>query len=117
MHDQGDRRVLGGVERREQIELLKNETDGLTAEAAERPATQCLEVRAKNSDVSLVGPKHRGQYGDQRRLPATRRSHKQGHFAGAGLEVRVIEHDLARFSTAEALAQSPGEDGGQVLNP
>ena len=117
MHDQWYCRVLGGIERREQIELLENEAYGLAAKAAERPAAQSLKVRAKNGNISFVGPKHRRQYGDQRSLPTTRRPDEEGHLTGAGIEVRTIQHDFARFSCAEALVKSPGNYSAPDVNP
>jgi hypothetical protein len=84
---QRDRRVLGGRQRRQEVERLEHEADRLPARAGLLGGGHLLEVAPEDAAVAGVAVEDAGDRRDQRRLPAAGRSDEHEQLAGLHVEV------------------------------
>ena len=102
-HVEREAHVLLGIERREQIVGLEDETDVPPANLGERLGAEALGFRTGDADVAGGRPENAAENGEKRRLARARRPHEQGQLAGIERDADALERPHHARAVAELL--------------
>src|SRR4030095_11304706 len=102
--------VLDAIQRRDQIVLLKNETDARGAELRDGAFVEAVSRRIAHLHFAAIRRKRSSDDAEQRGLAATGRADKPEQLAPACLEVDILEHLGPGFPFAETFAAGAGFD-------
>src|SRR5215217_6958736 len=100
--------VLGGVEGRQQVEVLEDEAEAVGTQGGQAAFGGAGEVQASDLDDAGGGAQHGAEHQQQGGLAAAGRAHDQDHLAGVDVQVDVGDGGHGQFSLAEGLGQ-PGD--------
>jgi hypothetical protein len=110
LDDQRYSDVLGGRQRRQQVELLEDEADVPAAELRLLAAREPAQVLAQHRHQPAGRVEGAGQDGDERRLAAAGRADQQGQLAGANVQVDAAQGADAGVAAAVVLGQPAADD-------
>src|SRR5262249_39576322 len=103
---QRQRNVFGGGEGGQEVVLLEDESQVLTAEQHATAALEPVQGLAQNVELTLVGVEQPGDDRQERGLPAAARGNQVRHLAKRNVEVDPTEHERLRPAIAELLANA-----------
>ena len=102
--------VLACAQSADEIEVLKDEAEGASAEARERPLREMGDVRPCDVELAAGWAEQPAEHRQKRRLAAAGRAHDQHDLTGADLEVDGADGVDADAPFAEAAAESAQRD-------
>ncbi len=108
---QGNGRVLGRGQSRQEVVLLEHEADVLGPEPGLRPIAHPGDVVAEDGHLAFVGVEDAGDHREQRGLAAARGPDDQRHLAGVDVQIDPRQRLDALISGPEVLGQPPDPDG------
>ncbi|KAG1390995.1 hypothetical protein G6F58_012818 [Rhizopus delemar] len=107
---QRQRDVLGGGQRRQQVEALEHEADLACAQLGAGFLVETAQILAGQRNAAAAGQVQPGQQAEQGGLAGTGFAHDGHDFAGVDVQVDAVQHAVASLLAEPALAR-PGRGG------
>src|ERR1022692_1949790 len=112
LQNQRNRDILDGRQTREQMVVLKYETDLVQPELGQLIIGNAPDVGILDLHGAAVRPQDAGHDAEHRRLAAARRTHDIEHLAEIGVEAHILDGVGLRFAFAKPFIEGYGLYGG-----